>query len=235
MAKASDAISKLKSAGNPERALHSQKYFRTGPGEYGEGDVFLGVRVPVVRKLVGEFRGLELVELGKMLHSPFHEARLFALLSMAEGFRRSTESERTAIYNLYMNSTDRVNGWDLVDSSAPHIPGVYLQNREKQPLYALAVSNSLWDRRIAIIATLHFIRNNSFAYTLDISEILLNDKVDLIQKAVGWMLREVGNRNPGLEEDFLCTRYRRMPRTMLRYAVEKFDSETRNRYMKGLI
>jgi 3-methyladenine DNA glycosylase AlkD len=225
----------LESLKKPERALHCQKFFKTGLGEYGEGDVFLGISVPEVRKLVREYRGLKLPEIEQILCSPFHEARLFALLSMADCFQRGSEFEQKEVYNLYMNSTDRINGWDLVDCSAHHIPGAYLWGKNRQPLYDFAVSGSLWKRRISIIATLHFIRKNSLTDTLEISELLLNDKEDLIQKAVGWMLREAGKRDRKLEEDFLKTRYRNMPRTMLRYAIEKFDEQTRNRYLKGLI
>ncbi|MCK5130894.1 MAG: DNA alkylation repair protein [Candidatus Sabulitectum sp.] len=235
MSRAEEAIFELRKLTDPVRAEHSQTFFKTGPGEYGEGDLFLGVRVPQTRKLVRAFSGLELSAMEELLQSKWHEARLFSLLSMVDAFKRGTDREKADIYNVYMSNTGRVNGWDLVDSSAPHIAGAYLWDRDRQPLYDFAVSNSLWKRRIAIIATQYFIRRNSFDDTLEIAEALLNDKEDLIHKAVGWMLREVGNRNMKVEEDFLNPRYMKMPRTMLRYAIEKIQPDRRKMYLKGLI
>ena len=220
---------------DPVRAEHSQSFFKTGPGGYGEGDLFLGVRVPIIRTVVREFRGLDLSEIEELLNSKWHEVRLFSLLAMVDQFKRGTDSEQEAIYNLYMGNTNRVNGWDLVDSSAPRIPGAYLWDRNRQPLYEFAVSDSLWKRRIAIISTQHFIRKHSFDETLKIAELLIDDKEDLIHKAVGWMLREVGNRDLHAEEDFLSSLYKKMPRTMLRYAIEKFDSNRRKSYLQGSI
>lgn len=235
MNKVKDVISELNKLADPVRAAHSQKFFKTGPGEYGKGDLFLGLRVPQTRKLVRAFRGLELQAMEELLQSKWHEARLFALLSMVDTFKRGSNTEKEDICKLYMSNSDRANGWDLVDSSAPHIAGAYLWNRDRQPLYDFAVSDSLWKRRIAIISTQHFIRKNSFDDTLKIADMLLDDKEDLIHKAVGWMLREVGNRNTEREEEFLKLRYMKMPRTMLRYAIEKFEPGRRKMYLKGLI
>ncbi len=230
-----ELISELKKLADPVRAAHSQKFFKTGPGEYGEGDLFLGLRVPQTRKLVRAFRSLELQAMEELLQSKWHEARLFALLSMVDTFKRGSDKEQEGIFKLYMSNSDRVNNWDLVDSSAPHIAGAYLWDRDRQPLYDFAVSSSLWERRIAIISTQHFIRKDSFDDTLKIADMLLNDEEDLIHKAVGWMLREVGNRNTKREEEFLKLRYMKMPRTILRYAIEKFETERRKMYLKGLI
>lgn len=235
MAAAAEILKEMKALSDPERAAGSGAFFKTGKGEYGEGDRFLGLTVPLNRKLVRKYRGSGTAVYEELLRSPFHEARLFALISLGEAFARADEKGRESIFRLYIANTVRVNNWDLVDSSAPHIAGRWLENRDRGVLYDLALSELLWDRRIAIIATLHFIRKNDFGDTLSIADILLEDKEDLIHKAVGWMLREVGNRNRETEESFLKERYRRMPRTMLRYAIEKFEPETRMKYLKGLI
>ncbi len=216
-------------------AAKHQKFFKTGKGEYGEGDKFIGVRVPLIRKLLREFRGLSLEEIKTLLFSPWHEERLFALLMMDDSFKRGDDKRKEEIYTLFMNSTSQINNWDLVDSSAAYIAGAWLFDRERTPLFQFAESDNLWKRRIAIISTQYFIRKNDFEDTLRISEILLKDKEDLIHKAVGWMLREVGNRNMHTEERFLKKHYKRMPRTMLRYAIEKFPEEKRQIYLKGLI
>ncbi len=178
---------------------------------------------------------LELSVVEELLYSKWHEVRLFALLSMVQAFRKGSEKEKDNIYNLYMSNTHRINGWDLVDTTAPHIAGAYLWDGHRQPLYDFAVSDSLWKRRIAILSTQHFIRKDSFEDTFKISEILLTDKEDLIHKAVGWMLREVGKRNSKEEENFLRSHYAEMPRTMLRYAIEKFEPELRKKYLKGIV
>lgn len=234
MATAAEILEELKSISDPERARSSTGFFKTGKGGYREGDRFLGITVPLNRKLVRKYRDSGITVYEELLRSPYHEARLFALISLGEAFTRAGEDERRKIFQLYLASASRVNNWDLVDSSAPHIAGRWLENRSREPLYTLAASDSLWERRISIIATQHFIRNDDYEDTLAISDILLHDREDLIHKAVGWMLREVGNRNRSLEVDFLRTRYTNMPRTMLRYAIEKFDPETRKKYLKGL-
>jgi len=210
-----------------------ERYFKTGPGEYGEGDVFIGVRVPQLRKLCRECRGLPIADVVALLHSRIHEERLLALLLLVDAFRDGSARERARISRLYLTSTKFVNNWDLVDTSAPHIVGAWLQDRERTPLRRLARSRSVWERRIAILATLHFIRRGEFEDTFHIADTLLGDPHDLIQKAVGWMLREVGNRDGDAARRFLNERYARMPRTMLRYAIEKLPEWERRRYLAG--
>lgn len=225
----------LREYAEPARAEVHQRFFKTGRGEYGEGDKFLGVRVPHIRKLVRKYRGLSLKDTAKLLHSPWHEERLFALLVMVDAFKRSNDELGENIYNLYMDSTCWINNWDLVDLSAPHIPGGWLYSRDRKPLYEFAESDDLWKKRIAIISTQHFIRKNDFKDTLAISRKLLKDDHDLIHKAVGWMLREVGKKDLKIEEKFLRKHYMNMPRTMLRYSIEKFPEEKRQKYLKGKI
>jgi len=216
-------------------ALHLQRFFKTGPGEYGAGDRFLGVRVPAIRRVAREHRDLILGDAMDLLHSPFHEERLLSLLILAKQFGKATPDDQRDIYRLYLGHTYRINNWDLVDASAEHIVGAYLLNRSRRPLYQLAKSPLLWDRRIAIMATFHFIKRGDFAETLALAEKLLADKEDLIHKAVGWMLREVGNRDLETERAFLNRHYRNMPRTMLRYAIEKFPEPMRQAYLKGTV
>lgn len=218
---------------NPEHAKRLQKYFKTGKGEYGEGDIFLGLRVPAVRKIAKKYSNLPIIDATKFLKSRFHEERLFALFVLVELFRKKFEEDRGKIYNLYLKNTDYINNWDLVDVSAPRIVGAYLFARNKNPIYSLAESKNIWKRRIAIMATSYFISNNEFINTLKIAEKLLKDKEDLIHKAVGWMLREVGKRDPILEEEFLKKHCKEMPRTMLRYAIEKFPEEKRKNYLRS--
>ncbi len=226
---------RLREIAEPDRAAKHQRFFKTGKGEYGEGDKFIGVRVPLIRKLVREFRGLSPQETKTLLFSSWHEERLFALLLMCDSFDRGDDERKEEIYNLFMNSTSQINNWDLVDSSAPYIAGAWLFERDRTSLYKFAGSEKLCERRIGIISTQYFIRKNDYADTMRIAEILLEDREDLIHKAVGWMLREVGNRNMKTEEIFLKKYYSKMPRTMLRYAIEKFPEEKRQRYLKGLI
>ena len=223
----------LKCLENKEIATHSQKFFKTGKGEYAEGDVFLGIRVPVLRKLVQHYRDLPVHDVTQMLKSKFHEERLLSLLILVAKFHKSNNKDKQVIYDCYLENTKFINNWDLVDSSAEHIVGAYLKNRDKKPIYILAHSKDLWERRISIISTFHFIRDNTFNDALMISEILLHDTQDLIHKAVGWMLREIGKRDISVLEVFLIKHYKEMPRTMLRYAIEKFPEERRQRYLKG--
>lgn len=225
----------LRQLGNSTIAEDSKRFFKTGKGEYGEGDQFLGIRVPVLRKQAKAFRHLSLKETEQLLHSDFHEERLCALYILVQKFNDGNSEQQKEIFDLYLKNTSCVNGWDLVDSSAHLIVGRYLLNSDKEPLYSLARSDSLWERRIAIIGTLHFIRQHQFSDTIKISKELLDDPEDLIHKAVGWILREVGNRDMAVEEQFLKPHYQTMPRTMLRYAIEKFPEEKRQRYLKGLI
>ena len=221
--------------GDADKARHLQKFFRTGPGEYGEGDVFLGITVPQTRKMVNQCNALSGREILELLHSQYHEERLLALLVLVARFQRGDEKQQKSIYRSYLKHKNGINNWDLVDLSAPNIVGTYLLNHERGELYALARSKRLWDRRIAILATLAFIKHGQFDDTLAIAEILLPDQEDLIHKAVGWMLRETGKRNLSVEESFLQTHYQRMPRTMLRYAIEKLTESRRQQYLKGKV
>lgn len=229
-----DAIlARLETLANPETARLLQGFFKTGPGQYGEGDVFLGIKVPLIRKVAAEFPGIDPARAGELLASPFHEARLLALLLWVRTFTRGNAAERAEIHERYLAATHRINNWDLVDASAPYIIGEHLLDRERAPLYRLAQSGSMWERRIAIVATLRFIRNGEFTDTLAIADKLLNDKEDLLHKATGWMLREIGKRDQTMLENFLLPRYRAMPRTMLRYAIERFPEPLRQDYLKG--
>ena len=220
---------------NEKIAEHSQRFFKTGKGEYGEGDIFLGIRVPLLRKLVKKYRGISITEVRKLLHSKFHEERLLAVLMLVQLFKSGDKSVEKQVYDLYLENTEFINNWDLVDISASHIVGAHLHEKDKAPLYNLVQSKNLWERRISIISTFYFIRQNEFDDTLKLAKILLNDKEDLIHKAVGWMLREVGKREIEFEEEFLQEHYKIMPRTMLRYAIEKFPETSRKMYLRGEI
>ena len=230
-----DIHKRLQSLANPQYAMVSQRFFKTGPGQYGEGDVFIGIRVPVLRKLVPGYYERPLSEITRLLHSPIHEARMLALLVLVRKFTVGDGTMKKNIYHAYLKNTDYINNWDLVDCSAEHIVGAYLWGKNRIPLYRLAHSDDLWKRRIAILSTFHDIKRNAFDETLLISEMLLEDAEDLIHKAVGWMLREIGKRHLETEESFLKKHYRTMPRTMLRYAIEKFPEPERQRYLKGKI
>jgi len=218
---------------DPEVAGFLARFFKTGPGEYGEGDRFLGIRVPVLRKLARKHSSLELSGCRELLVSPFHEARLLALLILVRAYDRGDEETRDAICRLYLDHTAYVNNWDLVDTSAEHIVGRHLREGERGILYDLARSSSVWERRIAIMATFGYVKAGSFDETLRLADMLLLDPHDLIHKAVGWMLREVGKRDAAVAEAFLRPRYRRMPRTMLRYAIEKYPEALRQKYLRG--
>lgn len=225
----------FKELGDQKVAEHSQRFFRTGKGEYGEGDRFLGIRVPAIRRLVKQQRNLRLQAIDSFLHSHWHEERLFAVLWLADSYQRGDMATRIAVYRIYTANLDFVNNWDLVDGSAHLIVGPHLEQRSRKPLYRWSRSNNLWHRRVAIMATFHFIRNQDFEDTLAIAERLLTDDEDLIHKATGWMLREVGNRARPVEEAFLMQHYQRMPRTMLRYAIEKFPERRRKAYLHGKV
>lgn len=233
--KAEDIRKRLLDLEDKEKAKTLQRFFKTGPGEYGEGDIFLGVMVPQLRKLSKEYGELDLGEVEALLKSSVHEERLLALLILIRKYNRGGEAEKKKIYGLYLKSTRWINNWDLVDLSAPNIVGDFLMKRSREPLYRLACSPSLWERRIAILATFQFIKSHQFDETLRIGKILISDQEDLIHKAVGWMLREVGKRDPVAEESFLREQYRQMPRTMLRYAIERFPAARRELFMKGRI
>lgn len=223
----------LKRLGNKEYAARLGKYFKTGKGEYGEGDRFLGIQVPALRRIVKKYRNISIGEASELLKSQFHEERLFSLLVLVELFKRADDKGKKKIYTVYLSNTKFINNWDLVDASAGHIVGAYLLTRDKKPIYLLARSENIWERRISIISTSYFIQYDNFVDTLNIAEMLLGDEGDLIHKAVGWMLREIGKRDFELEERFLRKYYKSMPRTMLRYAIEKFPEEKRKGYLKG--
>jgi 3-methyladenine DNA glycosylase AlkD len=226
---------RLRGAARREKAAVLRRFFKTGPGQYGEGDLFLGVVVPDIRRVAAEFQDVPLDAVKELLASPYHEERLLALLILIRLFSRGDEKLQKRIFTLYLNSTRFINNWDLVDLSAPHIVGVFLARRDRGVLYDLARSRDIWKRRIAILSTFTFLRNNDFEDTLAIAEILLDDDHDLIHKAVGWMLREIGKRSLAAEEGFLKQHCRVMPRTMLRYAVERFPETKRKRYLDGKV
>jgi len=223
---------KLEARAEPSRVPGVSRFFKTGAGEYGEGDVFIGVRVPALREVCRECRGAGPPEIRSLLRSRVHEERALALLLLVDRFPREDEARQRRWYEFYLSHTDFINNWDLVDCSAAAIVGRWLQERDRAPLERLARSRSVWERRIAIVATYHFIKRGEFRDTLRIADILLGDSHDLIHKAVGWMLREVGKRNGSVERRFLKTRADRMPRTMLRYAIEKFPPAERQSYLR---
>lgn len=213
-----------------------QRFFKTGPGEYGEGDIFIGVTVPNVRRTDRRYYAdTSLEDKLKLLRSGIHEERLLALIMLVLKYAKEDTSGKERIYKFYLRNTAFINNWDLVDLTAHHIVGAYLEDKDRGPLYKLARSKSLWERRISILATFHYIRNREYNDTLAIAGTLVNDRHDLIHKAVGWMLREVGNRDKAREEVFLKKYYKTMPRTMLRYAIEKFTEAERKRYLKGQV
>jgi 3-methyladenine DNA glycosylase AlkD len=224
----------LENLGDSGQAAILQRFFKTGPGEYGEGDRFRGIRVPVLRKTARKYRDLPLLDAGRLLQSAFHEDRLLALLILIERYYQG-EALRSEIHRLYLERSGFVNNWDLVDVSAAHLLGHYLRERSKDPLTRLAGSGVLWERRMAIIATFAFIKQGDFDETLRVARLLLGDPEDLIHKAVGWMLREVGKREAATAEAFLKAHYRNMPRTMLRYAIERFPEARRLAYLKGAV
>jgi 3-methyladenine DNA glycosylase AlkD len=219
----------IKSAGNPDKAKILQRFFKTGNGEYGEGDVFLGITVPEQRKIAKKYNHLNLTELQELLNSKYHEFRLIALLILVEKYSENKEEA----YKFYLKNTRHINNWDLVDLSADKIVGRYLfEKNDNSILRKLAKSKSLWERRIAIMATFHFIKNKRYKECFEIIGMMLKDKEDLIHKASGWMLREVGKRiSEAIEEEFLLMHYKTIPRTMLRYAIERFSEAKRKKYL----
>jgi len=221
---------------NPEKSSILSRFFKTDRGEYGEGDVFLGIMVPLQRKIAKRYwNTINLSDLQELLKSKIHEHRLTALFMLIFKYERSSDDEKKKIASFYLKNTKRINNWDLVDLSAPKILGEYLLNKNRKVLYRLAKSKNVWEKRIAMLSTFAFIKNNQFEDALKISEILINDSHDLIQKAVGWMLREIGKRNLKAEEIFLKRHFRKMPRTMLRYAIEKFPEKKRLAYLGKIV
>lgn len=223
----------LQRLGNKEKAVFVAGYFKTGKGEYGEGDTFLGITVPLQRQVAKKYQSLSLKSTLSLLHSSTHEERFVALEILVMKYEKGSTKEKQAIVRAYLKNLAYINNWDLVDTSAPYILGDYLFDKPRKVLYTLAKSKNLWERRVAIISTSAFIRQGDFTDTFKIAEILLQDPHDLIHKAVGWMLREVGNKSQTAEEKFLRRHYKVMPRTMLRYAIEKFLPDLRKKYLSG--
>ena len=225
----------LQQLADKQTAIVLQRFFKTGPGEYGAGDTFIGIKVPPLRKLAIEFQNASLLTLRRLLKSKIHEERTLGLMILVRQFDRGDEQKRKDIYEFYLAHIAFINNWDLVDGSAPYLVGPFLWERNRKQLYVFAKSRSLWERRIAIISTLYFIRQNDFSDALQLSKLLLTDEHDLIHKATGWMLREIGKRDIAAAESFLKAHYRRMPRTMLRYAIERFPESRRRKYLLGEI
>jgi 3-methyladenine DNA glycosylase AlkD len=228
----------LRERSSPEYAKNLSWFFKTGPGEYGEGDVFLGVKMGDIRQAARHNKDLAATDLAKLLDSKYHEERMIALVIMDLQFKRGDDAKKTEIKNLYEQKMDRVNNWDLVDQSACRVYGEWFRVMGRDPLPTLrklAKSRSMWRRRIAMLSTLTYISHGQFAEALEIADLLRHDKEDLIHKAVGWLLREIGKRDLPSEENFLLPRYKEMPRTMLRYAIERFPEMKRQRYLKGLM
>lgn len=217
---------------DPVKREYLPRFFKTGKGQYGEGDKFLGVVVPHTRLVARKYKNEPFEVMAELLQSEWHECRLCALLMMVERFKKCDETGRKEIYQFYLSQTERINNWDLVDLSAPYIVGEYLKDKSRDDLYRLADSSLLWEQRIAVVATVTLIRNNDFIDILHLSERLLNHEHDLMRKALGWMLREMGKRNKDLLIQFLDRFHKEMPRTMLRYSIEKMTGEERKHYMK---
>jgi len=226
-----DILREIKKHEDKEKAKVLLRFFKTGKGEYGEGDVFLGIIVPEQRAIAREFKDISFSEAQKLLDSKIHEHRMIALMILIEKYKKADEAGKEKIFKLYLKNTKNINNWDLVDLSCPQIVGDFLLSRDRSILYSLAKSKNLWERRIAIISTFAFIRNDQFGDTFKIAEILLEDEHDLLHKAVGWMLREIGKRDEKKEKEFIAKHCTDMPRTMLRYSIERFPEKDRKRYL----
>lgn len=229
-----DVRSLIKLHAKADRALVSQRFFKTGVGEYGEGDVFAGLTVPEMRKIALRHVSLSLADIKKLLESEIHEERFIALEILVAKYAKADTTEKKKLFEFYLSMTHRINNWDLVDTSAHYIAGEYLDT-DTSELHVLARSDNLWERRIAIVATYAYIKRNSFETTFEIVDLLMQDKQDLIHKACGWMLREVGKRDGRALRKYLKTRYKKMPRTMLRYTIERFPEKERKSYLQGAI
>ncbi|MBI5100894.1 MAG: DNA alkylation repair protein [Nitrospirae bacterium] len=221
----------LESIADPERAILLSRFFKTGPGQYGEGDIFLGITVPNQRKVAKKYSGASLDDLHRLLQSKVHEHRLVGLLILIGKYKKADQAGKKLYTGFYLAHIPHINNWDLVDLSAGYILGDFMRDKDKTLLYKLAGSRNLWARRIAVMATFAFIRAGSFEVTLKIAEMLLHDRHDLIHKAVGWMLREIGKKDLAAEEAFVDKYHKEMPRTMLRYAIERFDEPKRRHYL----
>ena len=223
----------LRAAGTPERAAGAARYFKTGPGEYGEGDLFLGVTVPVLRKIVRRYETLQLAQVEKLLHAREHELRQAALLILVAQYAKGDPKGQREILRVYLANTSFINNWDLVDCSCREIVGAHVRANSRSLLTKLARSNSLWERRIAMISTMPLVRDGEFSDALRIAEMLLDDRHDLIHKAIGWVLRELGDKDKAALVSFLQQHYKRVPRTALRYAIEHFPAEERKRALRA--
>jgi 3-methyladenine DNA glycosylase AlkD len=228
---ASRMTAKLQELADAALAARTAHFFKTGKGQYGEGDIFLGISVPALRVMAKECKAVDLQAVLQLLRSDFHEARLLAVLLLVALYKRGNQAQREEICRQYLAHAVYVNNWDIVDSSAPYIVGPELLGQDHKQLFRLARSKSLWERRIAVMATFHFIKQHQYDTTLQLVALLIDDKEDLMHKACGWMLREVGNRDLAVEREFLDQHLRRMPRTMLRYAIEKFPEKLRLHYL----
>lgn len=225
-------LNELLSMANPEKAVFLQRFFKTGPGQYAEGDVFLGLVVPLTRSIAKANKQTPLLELQILMESEYHEARLCALLIVAEQFKKASEAQRKELYDFYLRNARQINNWDLVDVTCPHIVGSYLLDKDRSRLYELAESENLWEQRIAMVSTIAFIRNREYTDTLALAERLMTHKHDLMHKAVGWMLREVGKKDRDTLTDFLECYATQLPRTALRYAIEHYPEEQRQYFLK---
>jgi 3-methyladenine DNA glycosylase AlkD len=223
----------LRKYSSKEDAAILQRFFKTGPGEYGEGDIFIGVKVPPIRKTADKYSGISTPVLRKLIKSPVHEERLLSLIILTKQFKKADETGRKEIIDFYLDNRKYINNWDLVDLSAPYIIGPYFYDKDRRILYDLVKNGSMWDKRIAVLASFYFIKQKDYTTSLEFVTLLMDDKRDLINKACGWMLREIGKRDIEVEEEFLKLHYKTMPRTMLRYAIEKFPEEKRQWYLKG--
>lgn len=228
-----DLIKEMESLSDSKRAEISQRFFKTGKGDYGEGDVFIGLTMPQIRNIAKKYLILSFPKIQELLKSKVHEHRMIGLIILVDKYKKASKEEKANIFNFYLKNSKNINNWDLVDLSAPYVVGDFLFNQDKKILYDLVHSKNLWERRIAIISTFYFIKKDEFEDSLAISEILLNDTHDLIHKAVGWMLREIGKRDEKVLIDFLKGNYKNIPRTTLRYAIEKFDENERKKFLRG--
>jgi len=226
-------IQELQDHSNPEEAKLAQRFFKTGKGQYGEGDIFIGLKSEQIRNIAKKYYDLNLPKIQELLKNKINEHRVCALRILNNKYKKASEREKENIFNFYLQNTKNINNWNLVDMSAPNIVGKFLLDKAKKPIYQLVRSDNLWEKRIAIVSTYTFIKHNQFEDTLAISELLLKDKHDLIHKAVGWMLREVGKKDKQVLDKFLKQHYKDLPRTTLRYAIEKHPEEERKKWLKG--
>ena len=224
---------KLDTLADPSKAKDSAWFFKTGKGEYGEGDQFLGIKVPELRKLSKQYKALDINEVQALVESKWHEKRLLAIFILVLQYQKKKPDRKKEIYDFYLTHRKHINNWDIIDSSARQIVGHYLEDKDRTLLYDFAKTGNLWERRIAVLATFWYIPKGDFQSSLEIAEILLDDSEDLIHKAMGWMLREIGKADKSAEDAFLNTHYKQMPRTMLRYAIEKYPEDERQAYLKG--